>query len=60
MPAEEQPFRAHLTLARPRTDARVQLPESLSGLALPGVWRAAAPALFQSLQGERPRYRRLA
>jgi 2'-5' RNA ligase len=59
MEPEAQPFRAHLTLARPRQGARVRLPESLSSLSLPGIWRAGAPALFQSLPGERPRYRRL-
>jgi 2'-5' RNA ligase len=57
---DPEPFRAHLTLARPRPGARPRLPAELAELALPGVWRADAPALFESRQGERPRYRRLA
>lgn len=60
MPPEEQPFRAHLTLARPRKGARLRLPEGLAGLVVPGLWLAGAPALFESRPDERPRYRRLA
>lgn len=52
----ELPFRAHLTLARPRGASRPRLPAELAHLALPGIWEAAELVLFESLPDARPRY----
>lgn len=57
---ERAPFRAHVTLARPRAGARPRLPEGLAGLELAGTWRPCELVLFESRPGERPRYRALA
>lgn len=56
MPPEAEPFRAHLTLARPRGAARVRLPEDLAELEVPGVWKADELTLFESVPDARPRY----
>lgn len=55
----EEPFRAHLTLARPRGARRVFLPEGFAALAVDGAWTADELVLFESRPEERPRYRAL-
>ena len=56
----EEPFRAHVTLARPRGGARVRVPEGFASLAVEGAWTAGEIVLFESRPEERPRYRALA
>ncbi|MBK7641848.1 MAG: RNA 2',3'-cyclic phosphodiesterase [Planctomycetes bacterium] len=60
LPAEEQPFRPHLTLARPRPGTQPRLPAGFAALELPGTWLAREVRLFESRPDERPRYRVLA
>jgi 2'-5' RNA ligase len=54
-----RPFRAHLTVARPRGAPR-RVPVAFRELALAFAWRPAAVALAESIRGQGPaRYRAL-
>ncbi len=53
----EEPFRAHLTLARPRGGMRVHVTEGSASLAVEGAWTARELVLVESRPEERPRYR---